>query len=229
MRTSARADRVQVDHRREIAHVGVEVVVPVRGRRAAGALERNSRHAAEAVGEQRVGALLDPAGDVRVGGPAVRRVVLEAAVLRRVVRRRDHDAVGEPAAPAAVVGEDRVRHDRRRRVAVRASTMTSTPFAASTSSAVAKAGSESACVSIPDEQRAVDRLALAVEADRLRDREDVGLVERGVERGAAMPGGPERDALRGHGRIGPSRVVGVDEPGARRRGSMRGRAFRRAG
>ena len=40
-----------------------------------------------------------------------RRVVLEAPVLRRVVGRRDHDPVGEPAAPAPVVPEHRVRHD----------------------------------------------------------------------------------------------------------------------
>src|SRR5262249_55064400 len=64
-----------------------------------------------------------------------------------------------------------------------------------------------------DEQGAVDRLALAVEADRLRDGEDVVLVEGGVERGPAMPGGPEHHPLRGHGHIGPPLVIGVDEHG----------------
>ena len=40
---------------------------------------------------------LDPAGDVGVGRSAIRRVVFEAAVLRRIVRRRDDDAVSEAA------------------------------------------------------------------------------------------------------------------------------------
>ena len=70
--------------------------------------------------EQPVRLALDPAGHVGVGRPAVRRVVLEAAVAGRVVRRRDDDPVRggrlRPA-PAAVVGEDRVRDRRRRRVA----------------------------------------------------------------------------------------------------------------
>ena len=47
------------------------------------------------VGEQLVRARLDAVGDVAVGGAAVGWVVLEAAVARRVVRRRDDDAVGE--------------------------------------------------------------------------------------------------------------------------------------
>src|SRR5215468_9066521 len=51
--------------------------VGMRGRRAARTVERHPRHAAEAVGEERVRALLDPPGDVRVGGTTVRRVVLE--------------------------------------------------------------------------------------------------------------------------------------------------------
>ena len=45
--------------------------------------------------QQLVGPVLDPLRDVGVGRAAVGRVVLEAAVLGRIVRRRDDDAVGE--------------------------------------------------------------------------------------------------------------------------------------
>ena len=66
--------------------------------------------------DQLVGPLGDHARRVGVGRTAVRRVVLEAAVGRRVVRGRDHDAVGQTRAGrqvlAAVGAEDRVR-DRR--------------------------------------------------------------------------------------------------------------------
>ena len=45
----------------------------------------------------------------------MRGIVLEAAVLRRVVGWRDDDAVRESRRAAAVPGEDRVRDDGRRR------------------------------------------------------------------------------------------------------------------
>ena len=87
---------------------------------------RDPRDCRGTVRQQPVGALLDPAGDVGIGRPAVRRVVLETAVFRRIVRRRDHDAVGETGRPAAVVRQDGVRDDgggrrsrRRRRSAFR--------------------------------------------------------------------------------------------------------------
>ena len=50
-------------------------------------------------------------------GPPCGGLYLNAAVLRRIVRGRDDDAVGEAARPAAVVGEDGVGDDRSRRIA----------------------------------------------------------------------------------------------------------------
>jgi len=46
------------------------------------------------------------------------RVVLDAAAVGRIVRRRDDDAVGESALAAQVVAEDRVRDRGCRRVFV---------------------------------------------------------------------------------------------------------------
>src|SRR5258705_2600349 len=62
-----------------------------------------------------------------------------------------------------------------------------------------------------DEQWAVDATRGAVPADRLRDREDVGLVERGPQRAAAVAGGAERDALLRHRGIGALVIVGADQ------------------
>ena len=99
--------------------VGQDEVVLVRRRGLAAPLAtaRVARRALP-VAQQLVGAVLDPARHVGVGRAAVGRVVLEAAILRRIVRRRDDDAVGEVVRAAAVVDEDGARDDRRRRHAV---------------------------------------------------------------------------------------------------------------
>ena len=175
MRTPARADRVQVDHvgrgprrrpRRSRDACVVERGAPARRASrctpsrpaASSALARSWIHAR----------------DVGVGRAAVRRVVLEAAVLGRVVRRRDDDAVGEPRRPPAVVGEDGVGDGGRRRVAVarvehdgrRRSRRA--PRARSRS-----AGSDSAWVSMPRNSGPSMPCAGAVVADRLGDGQDV--------------------------------------------------------
>ena len=87
-------DRVEVDDRGQVVDVGAQEVVGARGR--AGLGERRPAYAVQPGRDQLVGAGGDHRGGVGVGGAAVRRVVLEAAVARRVVRRRDHDAVGQP-------------------------------------------------------------------------------------------------------------------------------------
>ena len=81
-------------------------------------LERHALHARVVALQQFVRPLLHDVGDVGVGRAAVGRVVFESAVCRRIVRRRDDDAVGEAVVPAAIVRQDRVRDDRRRREAV---------------------------------------------------------------------------------------------------------------
>src|SRR5262249_17471623 len=64
--------------------------------------------------QQRVGTILDPLGHVGIGWTAIGWVILEATVLRRVVRRRDDDAVGQMFFAATVVDENSVRDNRRR-------------------------------------------------------------------------------------------------------------------
>ena len=80
---------------------------------------RHAAHFAQVGGEQLVGAVLNPPGGAGVGRTAIGRIVLEATIVRRIVRRRDHDAVGEPCGAAAVVSQNRVRERGSRRVAER--------------------------------------------------------------------------------------------------------------
>jgi hypothetical protein len=139
------------------------------------------------------------------------RVVLEAAVLGRVVRRGDHDPVRRSAPAIPVVREDRVRDRRGRRETVacvdhhldvvRAEHLEDRPERRLRER-----------VGIPSEEKgAVDALGVAVAADRLRDRQHVRLIERAREGAPSMAGGPKGDALLGDGRIRRLVVVGVDQ------------------
>ena len=101
----------------------------------------------EVCGDDVVGAVFDPFGGGGVGGAAVGWVVLEAAVLGWIVRRGDNDAVGHVALASVIVGEDGVGERGGGGVGEVGVDMVSMLLAASTSRAVAKAGSERAWVS----------------------------------------------------------------------------------
>ena len=167
--------------------------------------------------EELVGARRDPAGRVGVGGAAVRRVVLEAAVARGVVAGGDDDAVGQAVALGAqvargtVCAEDRDRHGGGGRVG-----------AARVDARVDAGGREDLQGGAPrgfaqgvrvtaNEQRTVEALGGAVFDDRRGDGDDVRLVELGVQRGAAVARSAERDALSDVGRVGDDVVVGGDD------------------
>jgi hypothetical protein len=98
---------------------------------------------------QGIGPVLDPFCDHGVSRPTVRWVVLDAAVLRRIVRGGDDDAVGQSRAPAPVVGENGVGDDRGRRVAAILVHHDQDAMGRHTSKTLAKAGSDRACVSLP--------------------------------------------------------------------------------
>ena len=60
-------------------------------------------------------------------------------------------------------------------------------------------------------ERPVNFLHFAVVTDRLRNGEDVPLIERPIEGGSAMTGRAEDNALAWVARIGPQSVVGRDK------------------
>ena len=80
---------------RRVVNIGRDEIFLMRARRFEGRCERYAFYIRIAFSQQFVGAVLNPLGHVGVGGTAIGRVILEAAILRRVVRRRDDDAVRE--------------------------------------------------------------------------------------------------------------------------------------
>ena len=143
----------------------------------------------------------------------MRRVVLESAVLGRVVGRGDDDAVGPRPAVRAVPPEDGVGDDRRRGVAVRRVD----PYLHAVRREHLEGGPERGLGEgvgvLAEEEGARCAVGRAVLADRLRRGEDVGLVEAGPERRAAVPGGPEGDPLGPVGGVRPRGVVGGEKAG----------------
>src|ERR1039457_7597762 len=63
-----------------------------------------------------------------------------------------------------------------------------------------------------DKQWTVNPLAGSISHNRLRDRENMPLIEGSVKRRSAMPRRPERDALFRNPRIRPIRKISNDQP-----------------
>lgn len=160
-----------------------------------------------------VGPLLDPAGRLGPGRAAVRRVVLESAVARRVVRRSDHYAVGEPRGTAPVVGEDGVRHRRGGGVAVGGVDQHRHVIGGEHLDRGDPCGLGQRMGVGSEEQRTVRALLRPVLADGLTGRSDVVLVERRGRRRPAVTRGAERHPLVRLGRIGMQRVIRRHQPG----------------
>ena len=170
------------------------------------------------VGEQLVGARLDAVRDVAVGGAAVGRVVLEAAVAGRVVRRGDDDAVGETGVARACAGrargverDDRARQRRGRRVLAVGLDQRLDAVRGEDLQRRAQRGRRRRVRVRAEKQRPGDAGARAVLADRLRDRQDVRLVEGAVLGSTPVAAGAEGDALARVGGIGTAVVVGGDQ------------------
>ena len=125
---------------------------------------------------------------------------------------RDHDAVGQagPSRPP-VEPQDRVRDGRGGRVAV-AVVDEHGHVVGGEHLERRRPGRLGEPVGVAtDEQRPVVPLLAAVVADRLGRRQDVGLVEGGLQAGPAVTAGAERDLLVDVLGIGDPRVVGRDQ------------------
>ncbi len=159
-------------------------------------------YAVPACRQQRVGALLDPAGDVRVRRAAVRRVVLDAAVGRRIVRGRDDEAVGPRPRAAGVVRQDRARDHRGRRVAVVGLQVHDDAIGREHFDGGALGRRRERVGVLAQEKRAGDPGLGAVFGDRLGDGQDMGFVEAAIECAAAVAAGAEGHALGGVAYVG---------------------------
>ena len=173
----------------------------------------NALDAGQAGFKEFIGLVLNPAGGNRVRRAAVGGVIFEAAILGRVVRGGDDNAVGKAAFPAAVVGEDRMGNDRSGRVIIAVGNPDLDVISGKDLEGSGAGGDREGVGVNAEEERAVGSLAFAIEADGLRDGHDMSFIEIAVEGGAAMAGGAKGDALRGHRGIGRRGKIGREEPG----------------
>ena len=133
----------------------------------------------------------------------MRGIVFEPAVLRRVVRGRDDNAVGEMLGSPAVVDKNCARDDRRRSDAVVLLDDGVHAIGGEDLESRALCRSGKPVRVLTHEQRAIDALHAPEVADGLGDGENMRFGERAAQRRATMPAGPEADPLLGIVEIGP--------------------------
>ena len=104
-------DSIHVDHVTERTDVRLNQVHRSNQRAAQGITHRHLFHLRHITGQQHIGTLFDNRGKVSVCRAAGRRVIFDATIFRRVVRRGDHNAVGF-ISMVAVVSQDGMRHRR---------------------------------------------------------------------------------------------------------------------
>ena len=188
--------------------------MPVRRGGAKGLLERNPIHIREGPLSRNSFAFasIQPV-TVEFRRPAVGRIVFEAAVMGRIVRGRDHDAVGEPCCAPPVVSENRVRNSRGRSVFI---AVRDHDFHAVGRQHLQRAGQSRHGERMrvhAEKQRAVDVLLRPVQANGLADGQDMPFVEGLVEGGSAMPRGAEGNPLFRHRRVRCLGVIGRHQSG----------------
>ncbi len=204
--------RIHIQHAAEVVYILRNVIVPVRARSLKRAGITNPPHIAEAGGQNRVGAVLNPAGGIGVRRAAVRRVVLEAPVLGGIVGRRDYDTVGRRLRAPPVVGQNGVRKRGRGRVTQGRVDQGLNPVARQDLERAGEGRLRESVGILGQKQRPGHAVGRAIFHDRLSDGEDVVLVERTVVRGSAVARGPEAHLLRRNRDIRPFLVIRRDQP-----------------
>src|SRR5665647_1024012 len=155
-------------------------------RRIARAVVRDSSQAIEIVFEKCVCSSLDPRCYVGIGRSPIRRVVLEAAVLRWIMRRGDDDPVSETALAVLVVCQDRVRNDRRRCISIVIVDYCIDVIGGKYLERACQGGFRQSVGVDSDEQRAGDAIVASVMTDCLADRQDMSFIEGVIEGGSTM-------------------------------------------
>ena len=167
----------------------------------------NTSHRRVVAAQEGVGAVLDPGGHLGVGGSAVGRVVLEAAILGRVVRGSDDDAVGQTALATAVMHEDGPGNHRGRCDTIVYLNDHIHAIGRQNLQGGTLGGRRDRVCVLAHVQRAIDPALTSVVANRLGNRQDVGFRESTAKRRAPVPAGAEGDELILVAQIGSSLVI----------------------
>jgi hypothetical protein len=144
---------------------------------------------------------------------AVGRVVFEAAVLGRVVRGGDDNAIGQPGRAPAVVAQDRVRDDGGRRIPAAGLDDRVDPVRGKHFQRCALGGLGQGMGVLAQIKRAGDPGRGAVLAQGLGDGQDVLFVEGVLARRAAMARGAKGYSLFDDVDVGRASVIGADQLG----------------
>src|SRR5207247_10341330 len=95
------------DHIAKVADVGRKVLALMCRAGAKSLLVRYPQYVPNAPRQKLVRLCFNPSGDPALRGTAVGRVVFKASVIGWLVRRRDHDAVGQPGLTPTVATDNR--------------------------------------------------------------------------------------------------------------------------
>ena len=207
------ADRIHIDDILQVVDIGQDEIFLVRGRCLDRRRERHSTHSGVARPQQLVGSIFDPLRYVGIGRSAIGRVVLEAAILGRIVRWRNDDAVREVSLSVAVVDENGPRDDgsRRHAVAVLNDGLDAVGRQHLQRGALGRSGQRVRVLA--HVERAIGALGSPVVADGLSDGQDVRLGEGAVERRAPVSAGAKADKLIGITQVGQALEILSFEPG----------------
>ena len=191
----------------QIAHIRQNKIFLVSCSGSKGFFVRSALYIAVAGSHQFIGTILDPGGNVGVGGTAIRRIVFETAICRRIVGRGNDDAIGEVLFPSTVVNQNCARDYWSRGNTV---LLLNNGFH-SVGCKHLECGALRRCRQsvrvFAHIQRSANPFSAAIFADRLRDGQDVGLIEGTFQRGPAMAAGAECDQLSWVADIGLALVV----------------------
>src|SRR5665811_1328591 len=102
---AACANLLHIDNIGEVDHIGHDVIVSMNAGCLARTFQGNATYTVQLPFEEIVRSRFDPAGDIDIGRSAIRRIVFETTIVRRIVRRGDDDAVGQSVPTPLVVGQ----------------------------------------------------------------------------------------------------------------------------
>ncbi len=95
----------EVNHMAQIFHIRAHQVELPQVLRVSRGIDQLAFHTATG-SQQLIGSILDPLRNFRIGGSSVGRIVFETAVGRWIVRRSDHNTIGQCRRAPAIVREN---------------------------------------------------------------------------------------------------------------------------